>query len=267
MLLLIVPRRFVHLTRQRWQQLRPRIKFPEPAGEHALAGTSTTVLRDLPVTANLTKDVLLYSFDKKPFFTYMTIFGALQLIFWGQMAFLNIEMYKRQQRRLLAASPAAAPAVSSSSTDASPLNENAKETKTTAAVLDTEEDNRWYVKYLQKVGMMGAKYPAALGITYLLIGCAITYGTWFFALRSVHMLVLLKGGRNVSVTTFGPFGRLRAFTVPLSQMTSSSSRTSLSGYMRLKVKNRISYFLMDKRGVFHNPQLFDVTAGLSRRIS
>lgn len=101
----------------------------------------------------------------------MTIFGALQLIFWGQMAFLNIEMYKRQQRRLLAASPpAAGPAVSASSTDASSLNETTKKTKTAAAVLDTEEDKRWYVKYLQKVGMMGAKYPAALGITYLLIG-------------------------------------------------------------------------------------------------
>ena len=178
-----VSRRFIHLSQQQWQQIRPRI--PEH-GEHALAGRAAAVLRnDQLISTNLAKDVLLYSFDKKPFFTYMTIFGAMQLVFWGNMAFLNIETYRRQRRRLMSAAPApvevtptptisglttAIPTPSSVSATISATPKLPADQKESIAVAETVVNEHWFLRYMRKFGMVGANYPFILGVTYLLIG-------------------------------------------------------------------------------------------------
>lgn len=86
-----------------------------------------------------------------------------------------------------------------------------------------------------------------------------------FTLRSVRFLILRKGGKNLSLVTYGPFGHNRIMTVPLQDVSAQQPRELAGVLLPLKVRNRALFYVLDMRGEFRNTQLYDYTAGLSRR--
>ena len=87
-----------------------------------------------------------------------------------------------------------------------------------------------------------------------------------FTLRSVRYLILRKGGKELSFVTYGPFNKNRIMTVPLKNVSAQESREIAKTQLPLKVRNYRFFYILDMRGEFRNPKLFDFTAGLKRRI-
>lgn len=86
-----------------------------------------------------------------------------------------------------------------------------------------------------------------------------------YTLRSVRFLILRKGGRDVTIVTYGPFGKNTMMTVPLKAISAQTHREVSEVLLPLKVRNRSLFYVLDMKGEFKNPQLYDYTAGLNRR--
>jgi len=98
-------------------------------------------------------------------------------------------------------------------------------------------------------------------------GCVALFFTLSYPLRTVAQLKLLKGGRNVGVTTYWHFGRTRYFAVPVDDVSCRRSRASSPAYAAMKIRGHWMYFLLDTRdGRFHEPELFDYVIGLNRSL-
>ena len=95
-------------------------------------------------------------------------------------------------------------------------------------------------------------------------GSLAMFFTWLYPQRSIHQLKLLKGGQKLQITTYSHFGRTRAFTVPLEHVSSQQARSAAHSTISLKVKGKWFYYLMDKKGHFNQPALFDYVVGLKR---
>lgn len=89
---------------------------------------------------------------------------------------------------------------------------------------------------------------------------------WMYTLRSVRYLILNKGGKQLTFVTYTPFGRNRIMTVPVQNVCCKESRNLAKVQLPLKIKNRMMHFMLDMRGEFKNPLLFDSTAGLKRNL-
>lgn len=89
---------------------------------------------------------------------------------------------------------------------------------------------------------------------------------WVFTLRSVRYLILLKGGTKVSFVTYGPFGTNYIINVPLNCITAVQARNMSTGALPIKVQNKKFYYLLDNRGEYTNPELFDHVINVKRRI-
>uniref|UniRef100_G3MNG8 Transmembrane protein 223 n=1 Tax=Amblyomma maculatum TaxID=34609 RepID=G3MNG8_AMBMU len=98
------------------------------------------------------------------------------------------------------------------------------------------------------------------------IGTLVVAGSSLFVLRSVRSIVLLKGGQRVLVQTYAPFKDLRGIEVPLENINCLQSRLRKSSYITLKIKGHWLYFMLDQRGLFPYPKLFDNTVGVSRKL-
>lgn len=86
-----------------------------------------------------------------------------------------------------------------------------------------------------------------------------------FSRRCVRYLVLHKDGKTVSIVTYNhPLGRNVVQEVPLTKISTRESRQSLSPYIPMKIKDRKFFFLLDRKGEFINPVLYDNTVGLNR---
>lgn len=93
----------------------------------------------------------------------------------------------------------------------------------------------------------------------------VLFFTVLYPKRSVRSLTLLKGGKNVKLATYTYFGKTTQFTVPLEEVSGMQSRNSKGATLALKVKGHWWYYMLDKRkGVFHQPDLFDHVVGLQR---
>lgn len=87
-----------------------------------------------------------------------------------------------------------------------------------------------------------------------------------YTLRSVRYLILRKGGGEVTLVTYGPFGKNRMMTVPLSNISCKEMRTHTRSSLPLKVKGHYLHYILDMKGEFRNAALFDSTAGLKRNL-
>lgn len=84
-------------------------------------------------------------------------------------------------------------------------------------------------------------------------------------LRSVSRLTLLRGGSALTLDTPGPLGwGRRRLSVPLRDVSGRAHRNEVSVTVPIKVRGRPFFFLLDKRGQFRHPRLFDLTAGAFR---
>lgn len=97
-------------------------------------------------------------------------------------------------------------------------------------------------------------------------GYAVLFFAWFYPQRSLQSLILLKGGERVRLVIYGHFGRTKSIDVPLEHLSFSRSRHSVGAHIPVKLKNRWFYYLMDRRGQFHNTDLFDFVVGLKRNL-
>ena len=98
-------------------------------------------------------------------------------------------------------------------------------------------------------------------------GCVALFFTLIYPLRAVARLTLLKGGRDVAVTTYWHFGLRRQFTVPVDHISCAKSRTASPTHVAMKIRGYWMHFLLDTRsGRFHEPELFDYVIGLKRSL-
>ncbi|KFB44404.1 AGAP005148-PB-like protein [Anopheles sinensis] len=98
------------------------------------------------------------------------------------------------------------------------------------------------------------------------IGYGVLFASWMFTLRSVRYLILRRGGNEVSVVTYAPFGTNRIMDVPLKYVSAQESREAARVTVPIKIKNRALFYVLDMRGEFTNTKLYDYTVGLSRKL-
>ncbi|XP_043931689.1 transmembrane protein 223 [Protopterus annectens] len=108
------------------------------------------------------------------------------------------------------------------------------------------------------------RYGFTLGC--LTVGSVILAAGFVFARRSVHKVLLHRGGQQVTFTTYYPFGMTSSFTTPLRDVSCVSHRSEVPSVIPVKVKGHPFYFLFDKEGQFFNAKLFDITVGAYRKL-
>lgn len=123
------------------------------------------------------------------------------------------------------------------------------------------EELSWW----RKINLGEQKYRMTLTVIAFLAGYGILTISWMYTLRSVRYLVLHKGGKKVSFVTYGPFGNNRILTVGLENVSCKEMRSAATVQLPVKVRNQYLHYILDMRGEFKNPMLFDHTAGLKRR--
>lgn len=77
----------------------------------------------------------------------------------------------------------------------------------------------------------------------------------------VNKLKICKGGNTATVVTYGLFGRPLYKEVPLKNISCTSTRSDNRSFLALKIKPKWFYYLVDTKGEFHHPKLFDYTIG------
>lgn len=178
------------------------------------------------VSTNVSKDIILFKYENPKFYKMLNIFAIVQFLFWNY------------------------------------LSHAAFTTLRDAPVEEVAEDAAWY----RRINLGDNKYRNGITVSCFLIGYGILAVAWMYTLRSVRFLVLRKGGQDLSFVTYGPFNKNRIITVPLKFCSAVESRATARVQLPIKVKNKSLFYILDMRGEFKNTQLFDHTAGLSRKL-
>jgi hypothetical protein len=178
------------------------------------------------VEANVKSDTLLYSYSNDQLFRMVTLFGIVQFIFWGNLAFFcysGLNNVKTQE--------------------------------------PSETDNWW-----SRVLDLQAKYKYRMTAACMAVGYLVMVFTWLYPQRCISQLKLLRGGSAIRFQTYTHFGRKREFDVPLDHVNFKQSRTANTPQISVKIKGSWFYYLLDNRsGHFHNTGLFDHAVGLKRK--
>ncbi|XP_001869108.2 transmembrane protein 223 [Culex quinquefasciatus] len=204
--------------------------FSKTAGRRLATqvGAKSPPGRIYDVSTNVVKDVMLFKYDNPKFFRMLNIFAISQFLFWGYLTHFAYTTLKD------------------------------------APVPETEhpEELAWY----QKINLGENKYRNGIAIMSFFIGYGILFASWMFTLRSVRFLILRKGGAQVSVVTYGPFGRNRIMDVPVRCISAQESREAARVTIPIKIKDRSFFYVLDKRGEFFNNRLYDYTVGMRRKL-
>ncbi|XP_076463909.1 transmembrane protein 223-like [Babylonia areolata] len=180
-------------------------------------------------TANMKKDILVYSHTNERFYKLLTYFGCAQFAFWAYLALFSFQTLK----------------------DAPP-SEPSTETDTSS----------WW----RRMAAKESKYKNGISILCFAFGYTVLCISVMYPMRAVKQLWLLKGGNFIRLETYSVIARQQSLTVPVSNISCLQSRTDSAAQIPMKVKGRWFFYLLDKRGHFHNTQLFDFAVGLSRAV-
>lgn len=186
---------------------------------------SRTVL-DLNPNTNIVKDVILFKYENPRLFKAINFFAVAQFCFWNYLSYFSFNNLRD------------APVVQGDTTN---------------------------LQFWQRINLGENKYRNSIAIMCFVMGYGILAACWIFTLRSVRFLVLRKGGNAVSIVTYTPFGANRIMNVPVNCISAVETRHVAKATLPLKVKNKALFYVLDMRGEFKNPALFDQTAGLSRK--
>lgn len=178
----------------------------------------------LEVNTKVVKDVILYRYDNPKFFRIVNIFALCQFGFWTYLSHFAFTTLKD------------------------------------APVPNDTENLPWW----RRINLGENKYRNTLTVLSFLIGYGILTAACLFTLKSVRYLILRKGGDKLTFVTYTPFGKNRMMTVDVNKVSSEESRQNARVQLPIKVKGYHLYFVLDMRGEFRNPKLFDSTAGLKR---
>lgn len=196
-----------------------------------------------PLDPQVPRDVVLFQHDRRGFFRLMGLFCAGQGLFWGYLAHFAFHTLSHS-----GATP------ESTQKEAGPDPEQAggrpKPTLPGGASLNLGSD----------------KWRLGFTASCLTIASLILVAGFVFSRRSVGRILLRRGGQDVTLTTYYPFGLTSAFTVPLREVSCVSHRSEVPAMIPLKVKGKPFYFLLDKQGQITNPKLFDITVGAYRKL-
>ncbi|XP_013146772.1 PREDICTED: transmembrane protein 223 [Papilio polytes] len=189
------------------------------------SSVTTKTIHD--VNTNVARDVILFKYENPKFFKYMNVFAIVQYMFW---TYLGVFAFKSLRD---------APVDKSTITDETP----------------------WF----RRINLGENKYRNTLGAVALIIGTGSLAMVWMYTLKSVRYLILNKGGQHLTFVTYGPFGKNRMMKVPVENVCCKENRTMAKVQLPIKVKSTMMHYMLDMRGEFKNPLLFDSTAGLSRK--
>ncbi|XP_060110366.1 transmembrane protein 223 [Heteronotia binoei] len=199
-------------------------------------GTARRVHCAFPLDARVAQDVLLFQHDRVRFFRLLGLFCACQFLFWTYLA--HTAFYSLR-------STGAKRPESDSQQGERPLP-----TLPGGATLNVGS-NKWRFGFTASC---------------LTVGCLILVAGFIFSRRSVSRVILHRGGQEVTLTTYYPFGLPSSFTVPLRNISCMSHRSEVPAMIPLKIKGRPFYFLLDKQGRITNAKLFDITVGAYRKV-
>ncbi|KAJ8713673.1 hypothetical protein PYW07_014043 [Mythimna separata] len=191
----------------------------------SFSSVTTKTIHD--VNTNVIKDVILFRYENPKFFMYMNIFAIVQYMFWTYLGLFAFSSLRD------------APVDKSMITD----------------------DTPWF----RKINLGENKYRNTLGVVSVVVGGGSLAVIWMYTLRSVRYLILNKGGKQLTFVTYTPFGKNRIMTVPMQNVCCKESRNNAKVQLPLKIKNKLMHYMLDMRGEFKNPLLFDSTAGLMRK--
>lgn len=198
-------------------------------------------------TQPMGKDIVLYKYENPKFFRNLNIFGFSQFVFWTYLSHFSLTL---------------------------------RDVPVDNAANAHKDQLKWY----EKINMGEEKYKN--GLSFLCFGIGKNFNilhvnsfyriqflgycimalSWGITLRSVRYLVLRKDGKSVAFVTYTPVGKNRITDANLGHISAQQHRQSVNVHLPIKVKGRWFYFLLDKRGQFPNPSLFDNTVGLSRQL-
>ncbi|XP_023946838.2 transmembrane protein 223 [Bicyclus anynana] len=178
------------------------------------------------VNTNVTKDVILFKYENPKFYKYMNIFAVVQYMFWTYLGLFALQ--------------------------------NLRDVPVDKSTITA--DTPWF----RKINLGENKYRNTIGIISVAIGTGSLALVWMYTLKSVRYLVLNKGGRHLTFITYSPFGNNRMMKVPIEFVCCKESRKLAKVQLPLKVKNTVMHYMLDMRGEFKQPLLFDSTAGLKR---
>ncbi|XP_024054601.1 transmembrane protein 223 [Terrapene carolina triunguis] len=183
-----------------------------------------------PLDTHVPRDLLLFRHERARFFRLLGLFCTGQFAFWAYLAHFAFSELR----------PAGQPAASVRPAPTLPGGASVNPTS-----------NKWRYGFT---------------VSCLTVGSLIVAAGFVYSRRSVWQVVLRQGGRDVTLSTYYPFGLSSSFTVPLRQVSCMAHRSEVPAMIPLKVKGRPFYFLLDKQGQVYNPQLFDLTVGAYRKL-
>ncbi|XP_013188609.1 transmembrane protein 223 [Amyelois transitella] len=189
------------------------------------SSVTTRTIHD--VNTNVAKDVILFKYENPKFFMYMNLFAVVQYMFWSYLGLYAFSTLR----------------------DA-PVDQS-----------KVDESTPWF----RKINLGENKYKNGLATLAVVIGTGSLAMIWMYTLKSVRYLILNKGGQHLTFVTYSPFGKNRLMKVPLNYVCCKENRANARVQLPLKVKNQWMHYMLDMRGEFKNPLLFDSTAGLARR--
>ncbi|GBN10964.1 Transmembrane protein 223 [Araneus ventricosus] len=173
---------------------------------------------------SLKKDTLLYSLEKTKLIRYLTIYGIAQ---FGICTVLGLNIFM-----------------------------SLKDTKPSRDTGTQSNEKSW-----RDVNLGASKHRIIASLACFSLGFLTAFICYSLPSRIVKTVTLCKGGNVASFVTYGPFGKTIQLKVPLQQMSCMMTREQAKSYLPIKIKNRWFYYLLDCKGEFHQPALFDVTVG------
>lgn len=227
--------------------------------------TNLLLLRPAQRTsATLDKDILLYKYENSRFFRYLNLFGVSQFVFWTYLSDFAHTTAPSSRKSAIR----------------SPVDEESL--RDVAVPSSTVADQKWYDKL---TFLVENKYKNGMAVLFFLIGkitcprnspvsfshCIVFLGCGMvglcvgFSRRCVRYLVLHKDGKTVSIVTYNhPLGRNCVREVPIARISTRESRQTMAPYIPMKIKDTKFFYLLDRKGEFLNPVLYDNTVGLNR---
>ncbi|XP_032220072.1 transmembrane protein 223 [Nematostella vectensis] len=110
------------------------------------------------------------------------------------------------------------------------------------------------------------KSPVFLPVVGVSVGVFLSFTGWFYCLRNINRIALLKGGGSLRLVTHTPLGGTREIVTPIHQVSSLGSRMDNKSQIAIKVKGYRFFFILDKEGSFVQPSLFDRIVGVKRSL-
>uniref|UniRef100_H3ABZ8 Transmembrane protein 223 n=2 Tax=Latimeria chalumnae TaxID=7897 RepID=H3ABZ8_LATCH len=186
------------------------------------------------MSSAVSQDVLLFQHQKKVFFRLLGFFCVGQFVFWTYLAHFAFTSLKDIGYK-----------------DTVIVGEEGKKLPKLGGVSLNLGSNKWRYGFT---------------VSCLTVGWVILAAGFIFSRRSVHKVLLHRGGQQVTFSTYYPFGTTSSFTVPLREISCMAHRGEVPSMIPVKIKGRPFYFLLDKQGQIYNAKLFDITVGTYRKL-